>query len=99
MRIGIFSTFAEPAALDLVRSVQSAIKSGEIPNTELAFIFSNRGLVESLRTDTILNRLRIDRNPLVIFSAKELFCRASASTAQAHLLSRAWRRGPCEVCQ
>lgn len=47
MRIGIFSSFIEPAAFELVRHVINAVRTGEIPDSEIAFIFSNRGFSES----------------------------------------------------
>lgn len=56
MRLGIFSTFAEQAALDLARSVLNAIENREIPDTELAFIFSNRGYTENAVTTEILTK-------------------------------------------
>ena len=42
MKIGIFSTFIEQAALDLVKTIEDAVEKGEIPNTEVSFIFSSR---------------------------------------------------------
>ena len=69
MRIGIFSTFIEPAALDLVTAVQDAVRTGEIPNTEISFIFSNREIGESPVTDSILNRLIQEVTPLIPLSA------------------------------
>lgn len=69
MKIGIFSTFIEPAALELVNTVQRSIKAGEIPNTEISFIFSNRTVGENLTTDRILQTLTQQNTPLISFSA------------------------------
>lgn len=69
MRIGIFSTFIEPAALELVQTVKHAVKTGKIPNSEIAFTFSNRGRHESPITDAILNEFDHQEIPLIIFSA------------------------------
>lgn len=69
MRIGIFSTFIEAAALDLVRAVQRAVSTGEIPNTQIVFIFSNRELGENNVTDEILKNLGKEETPLITFSA------------------------------
>lgn len=69
MKIGIFSTFIEPAALDLVKTVQDAVNTGEIPNTEIAFVFSNRQIGDSPTTDKILAALDGHSIPLISFSA------------------------------
>lgn len=69
MRIGVFSTLIEQAALDLVQTIEGAVNSGEIPNTEISFIFSNREEGENKITDHLLNQLECGRIPLVTFSA------------------------------
>lgn len=69
MKIGIFSTFIESAALDLVKTVQDAIKTGEIPNSEITFIFSNRAKGDNPTTDQILEKLTHQDIPLTTFSA------------------------------
>lgn len=69
MKIGIFSTFIEPAALELVKTVQNAVDTQEIPNTEIAFIFSNRQQGENPITDVILQTLTHQDAPLILFSA------------------------------
>lgn len=71
MRIGLFSTFIEPAALDLVQTVENAVVKGEIPQTEISFIFSNRGFGENPTTDKILGQLSQEWIPLIIFSARQ----------------------------
>ncbi len=71
MKIGIFSTFIEPAALELVKTVQDAVNTGEIPNAEIAFIFSNREVGESKVTDGILDNLSHQNIPLISFSARK----------------------------
>lgn len=69
MKIGIFSTFIEPAALGLVNSIQHAVKTGKIPNTEIDFIFSNREPGEDPTTDELLETLTHQDAPLILFSA------------------------------
>lgn len=69
MKVGIFSTFIEPEALTLVRSIQKAINEGQVPNAEIAFIFSNREFGESPITDNILGTLSSEKIPLRMFSA------------------------------
>lgn len=70
MRIGLFSTFIEGAALDLVQTVRHAVKTGIIPNTEIAFVFSNREQGESSVTDEILQQLANQDFPLLTLSAR-----------------------------
>lgn len=69
MKIGIFSTFIESAALLLVNTLQDAVKTGEIPNTEISFIFSNREIGDNPTTDNILHVLNQQTTPLISFSA------------------------------
>jgi len=69
MKIGIFSTFIEPDALELVNTLQHAVKTGEIPNTEISFIFSNREHGDNPTTDGILKTLDRQDIPLISFSA------------------------------
>lgn len=69
MKIGIFSTFIEPAALELARTVQNAVRTGEVPNSEIAFIFSNREIGDNPTTDGILSTLNKQDMPLISFSA------------------------------
>lgn len=70
MKIGIFSTFIEPAALELVQAVRSAVRDGVIPDTKISFIFSNRELGESPITDSILRQLYTQEAPLTTLSAR-----------------------------
>lgn len=69
MKIGILSTFIEPDALKLVQEVQDAVKSGEIPNSEVSFIFSNRFFGENEITDLLLKTVMEQETPLITFSA------------------------------
>lgn len=69
MKIGIFSTFIEPAASELTTTLQHAVKTGEIPNSEISFIFSNREKGENPTTDGILGTLDRQDIPLISFSA------------------------------
>lgn len=69
MKIGIFSTFIEPAALELTTTLQHAAKTGKIPNTAISFIFSNRVQGENSTTDSILKTLDRQDIPLISFSA------------------------------
>lgn len=69
MKIGIFSTFIEKDALELVRAMQDSVIKGDIPDSEIAFIFSNREVGESPVTDEILDRLAQRDVSLISFSA------------------------------
>lgn len=80
MKIGLFSTFIEQDAETLVTAVKDRVRSGEIPDSEIAFIFSNRETEEDPVTDGILTKLSEDPIPLVTFSAakfKPLFREAA----------------------
>lgn len=96
MKIGIFSTFIEPAALDLVKTVQDAVKTGEIPNSEIAFVFSNREQGESPVTDRILQQLTNQDFSLPTLSARRFApeMRGQAKEAEARgnaSLMQEWR--------
>lgn len=93
MKIGIFSTFIEPAALELVRVVRNAVQTGEIPNTEIAFIFSNREIGDNLTTDNILHILNQEATPLISFSAARFKpdMRIKARQEKNVLLMNEWR--------
>jgi len=93
MKIGIFSTFIEPAALDLVKTVQDAVNTGEIPNTEIAFIFSNRQTGDNPTTDNILAALGRHSTPLISFSAVrfEPDMRRKAKQEKNDSLMKEWR--------
>ena len=94
MKIGIFSTFIEPAALDLVKTVQDAVKTGEIPNSEISFIFSNREIGDDPTTDSILRSLvRQSTSPLISFSAARFNpdVRKKAKQNKNDLLMKEWR--------
>lgn len=69
MKIGIFSTFIEPAALELVNTVRHAVKTTEISNTEISFVFSNREHGDNPITDGILSTLDKKDTRLISFSA------------------------------
>jgi phosphoribosylglycinamide formyltransferase-1 len=71
MKIGIFSTFIEPDALKLVEDVHGAVKRGEIPNSEISFVFSNRFPGENDMTDTLLQNIQHLDIPLIAFSAAQ----------------------------
>ncbi len=69
IKIGIFSTFIEDDSLTLVKAVERAIQSGNIPNAKVAFIFSNREYGESPTTNVILDGLENRSTPLITYSA------------------------------
>ena len=69
MRIGIFSSFIERDALTLVKAVQDSVNTGEVPNSEISFIFSNRDMGENETSDIILRELSSSSIPLITFSA------------------------------
>lgn len=93
MKIGIFSTFIEPAALELVGTAQNAVRTGEIPNTEIAFIFSNREIGDNPTTDNILRALDLKTVPLVSFSAARFKpdMRKKARREESASMMREWR--------
>jgi phosphoribosylglycinamide formyltransferase-1 len=70
-KIGWFSTGRDQAAIDLLKTVQEAIRRGEI-DAEIKFVFSNRGIGESKITDQFLVFANHDEGlPLEAFSFKK----------------------------
>ncbi len=69
MKIGLFSTFADKEAYDLVNAVQDSVSTGKIPDSEISFVFSNRDIGENPTTDRILGDLIHRRFPLIKSSA------------------------------
>lgn len=68
-RIGIFSSFAEPVALQLTDAVLDFVRDNYSDEACISFIFSNRGFDENLTTDALLQNLKERGVNLVIFSA------------------------------
>jgi len=66
-QIGWFSTGRDKAARDLLGTVQSSIKQGEI-EAEIAFVFCNRESGESGESDLFLNLVEEYHIPLICFS-------------------------------
>jgi len=66
-QIGWFSTGRDKAARDLLGTVQSSIKQGEI-EAEIAFVFCNREPGESGESDLFLNLVEEYHIPLICFS-------------------------------
>jgi phosphoribosylglycinamide formyltransferase-1 len=59
VKIGWFSTGKDQAAIDLLKTVQKAIKQGEI-KAEIEFVFSNREIGESKATNQFLTFVNHD---------------------------------------
>jgi phosphoribosylglycinamide formyltransferase-1 len=71
MKIGWFSTGRDQAAIDLLKTVQEAIRQGEI-KAEIKFVFSNREIGESQITDRFLIFANHDEGLLLeAFSSKK----------------------------
>jgi phosphoribosylglycinamide formyltransferase-1 len=68
-KIGIFSSFVEPAALELVEKIVGFVNEQYPSQAKVSFIFSNRELGESPVTDKLLQRLQTVSMPLMSFSA------------------------------
>jgi len=66
-QLGWFSTGRDKAARDLLTSVNSSIRLGEI-KAEIAFVFSNREPGESQESDLFLKQVESYGIPLVCFS-------------------------------
>ena len=76
-QLGWFSTGRDKAARDLLKTVNSSIKQGEI-KAEIAFVFSNRELGESEESDLFLKLVEDYHIPLICFSYQKF--KASKST-------------------
>ena len=59
MKIGWFSTGGDQAAIDLLKTVQKAIRQGEV-KAEIEFVFSNREIGESKATNQFLTFVNHD---------------------------------------
>ena len=68
-RIGWFSTGRDEAARDLLRTVWSSIKEGEI-KAEIAYVFSNREPGEATESDSFFELVHSYRIPLICLSSK-----------------------------
>jgi len=68
-RIGIISSFAEPAALVLTETVLQFIEEKYAGEASVPFVFSNRGLGDDRETNNILQRLEARGVNLVVVSA------------------------------
>ena len=66
-KIGWFSTGNTKAALDLLQTVQTNIRQGEI-TAEIAFVFCNRERGDSKRSDLFLDHVEATNIPLICFS-------------------------------
>jgi len=70
--IGWFSTGRDKAAIDLLETVQKAIRQGEIREAEIEFVFCNRKMRESQITDQFLTFVNHDQClPFATLSSKE----------------------------
>ena len=69
LKIGWLSSGMGEGSLRLFESVMKSIKSGYI-NTRIDYVFCNRGLKESEKTDSFLQIVRNYNIPLITFSSK-----------------------------
>lgn len=69
LRIGWFSSGRDKAARDLLRTVQRAIKNGEL-DAEVCFVFCNREYGESFESDRFLRLVKGYDLPLKTYSYK-----------------------------
>lgn len=69
LSIGWFSTGRDQAARDLLQAVYSGITSGEIPESEISFVFCNRERGESAESDLFAETVDSSKLPLVTFSS------------------------------
>ena len=89
-QLGWFSTGRDKAARDLLKTVNSSIRQGEI-KAEIAFVFSNREPGESEESDLFLKLVEDYHIPLVCFSYQKFKASKGASiTGQAGTLP-SWR--------
>ena len=89
-QIGWFSTGRDKAARDLLKTVQSSIKQGEI-EAEIAFVFCNREPGESAESDLFLKLVEEYHIPPICFSYQRYKTKKGATiTGQAKTLP-SWR--------
>lgn len=69
LRIGWFSTGRDQAARDLLQVVYRSISSGEIPESEISFVFCNRDRGESAESDLFAETVDSLGLSLVTFSS------------------------------
>lgn len=69
LSIGWFSTGRDQAARDLLQVVYRSITSGEIPESEISFVFCNRDRGESAESDLFAETVDSIGLPLVTFSS------------------------------
>jgi len=77
-KLGWFSTGRDKAARDLLQTVQSSIKLGEI-KAEIAFVFCNREPGESQESDLFLKMVEGYHIPLICFSYQKFKARQVAA--------------------
>ncbi len=89
-QLGWFSTGRDKAARDLLATVNSSIKLGEI-KAEIAFVFCSRELGESEESDLFLRLAEDEHIPLICFSYQKFRVgKAVPSTSQEEALPL-WR--------
>lgn len=100
-RIGIFSSFAEDDALELVEKITQFVKVKFKGQAEISFIFSNREPGESPVTDKLLQQLEKGSVQLVFFSATNFkpeerkYARKAAKGGDDKLINK-WRNDYAE---
>jgi len=89
-KLGWFSTGRDKAARDLLKTVNSSIKLGEL-EAEIAFVFTNRERGESEESDLFLKLAENYHIPLICFSYQKFKSgKATPSTSQERALPL-WR--------
>ena len=89
-QLGWFSTGRDKAARDLLQTVQSSIKLGEI-EAEIAFVFSNREPGESEESDLFLELVKSYYIPLISFSYQKFKARQSITVKEQLGSLPSWR--------
>ena len=89
-QLGWFSTGRDKAARDLLETVRSSIKLGEI-KARIAFVFCNREPGESRESDLFLKLVESYHIPLVCFSYQKFKARKGVPTADQAGTLPLWR--------
>ncbi len=89
-QLGWFSTGRDKAARDLLTTVNSSIKEGEI-DAEIAFVFCNRESGESEESDSFIKLVEAYHIPLIYFSYQKFKARESTPTSDQKVSLPPWR--------
>ncbi|UNC91510.1 formyltransferase family protein [Candidatus Contubernalis alkaliaceticus] len=69
-KLGWFSTGRDQAARDLLQVVLKDIEKGNIPHSEISFVFCSREEGESVESDRFIQQVRENHIPLICFSSQ-----------------------------